>query len=558
MGREKYNTTYFVLFTVAVGDNFIKSYIYNSNTQTHKIIKNQNTLTFLLENLYTKTESSKLTRIYCNKTSVKWINSFGNKEKYPLFSIGTYDDILPNYSSWMPLEYNDDYCIKKLYDVANEIKFYVDKIGLKKFRKSHINAGFGSISARCLEVDYPDEVNADNVLEIIKRAPRSQYISIIKKVKNYGANSIVSTKRHDGVYFNVTKLDIDSSFNIVPMLYKTMENLKFKKAELFNINDLRNILNEEKQGFIVELELNQQPVLKHYDLPDFLYKDKVDLNIRLGVKTLDNNVTLTHLGFKNLFEIYNLNPKLIKIKKLLIGDLVDYTQFQKDLICNLHKDKSYYKEAGKTLEKNKTKKIIHCLHGRGQMNMYDSIEVYKNKWERKGVRYWSPADFIFNYIDSVMMYEYARDAILTVIRLCLYNKQRVYYYDTDCVVIPNNPISDLIIKEYNHYIINKYKMKGYDIKDFTHYGHTIGLLEKEAVYDKFTYKYGKFYLYEIDGKLYSTTAGYPTDLLANKLEEATGLNGMEAYLKFPSFKALTLGWSYNATQKSLMPLTWIK
>lgn len=552
--RIKYNTTYYVIFTVAIGDDFVKSYIYNSNTQTHKIIKNQNTLTFLLEDLYTKTKSPELTRIYCNKTSARWINTFGNKENYPLFSITTYDDILPNYSSWLPLDYNDDYCIEKLYSLSEEISFYVNKIGLHYFKKANEDAGYGKIAALCLEKDYPDLVNANNVLDVIKRAPSSKYISILKNLKRYGANCIISNEGNGAMFHNVVKLDIDSSFSVVPILHKTMINLRFKKVDNYNVKDLCDLIVEGKKGFVVELKLNQQPSLKNYNYPDFLYKDSLDdVGMRLGIKKLPTTITLTHLGLKNLLEIYNLNPKLIEIKKLLVGDLVDYLPFQKELLTRLHKDKSYYKEIGNILEKNKTKKTMHCLHGRGIMNIYNNIKVYQAKWETKGKRFINPGDFIFNYIDSIMMYEYARDAILTIIRLCLYNKQHTHYYDTDCVVIPNNPLTDLIIKEYNHYMINQYKMKGYDIKDYTHYGHTIGLLEKEAVYDKFTYKQGKFYLYEIEGKLHSTTSGFPTDLIANKLEEVTGLNGMEAYLASTNI-SLDLGWIYNPTTKSLGPL----
>ena len=197
--------------------------------------------------------------------------------------------------------------------------------------------------------------------------------------------------------------------------------------------------------------------------------------------------------------------------------------------------------------------------------MFTNTDQYNGWWYRKDRPLRYPGDMIYSYADSLMMYENARHNIIKLILLCKQNGIPVIYTDTDCVVVPDTEKMSLVCKEYNNYITKLYEEKGLDIKEFTHSGHTIGFLEYEIHYDKFVFEHGKFYLFEIDGKLHSTTAGFPKDMLANKLEEYTGLKGMDAYLKFPKEKNLFLGYVNSGPVKVgdkvynyLSPRVWFK
>ena len=434
-----------------------------------------------------------------------------------------YDDLLPNYSKIIP-SYDNSIARCMLDTVAEQIEFYIAKIGLNHFPRGDYATKSG-LARRYLGAVYPDIVNRDLASKVRKRHPKYNIVyNFLRHLKPYGANAIMSRKSSKEIIRNCIKLDINSSFWSVPMIHET--GAYYKHLPNYCKIDL-----DKKEGFIAIIKFTEEGYKKIQEpkgnLPHWLLMYKYD---DLIGTLLSDEMVIVKPTWEDLKFTYGITKDDVKIVKAIDVFTTSFLEEQRELYKRLHHDKAIAKNNKDELTKQTIKTIGHCLHGYHLGNWFtevDGNEWYSNLWgyhpKEDPVTY-RPYDMILNTYDAVMMYEYARYHILRIINLF----DTVYYYDTDCVVVPDTEENREKIKEYNEWIKQLYAQNELNYLDYTHDGHTIGFLELEAKYDAFYYTTGKEYLYVMDDKLYSTTAGYAKNIVAKHIEDDSGLAGLDA------------------------------
>ena len=434
-----------------------------------------------------------------------------------------YDDLLPNYSKIIP-SYDNSIARCMLDTVAEQIEFYIAKIGLNHFPRGDYATKSG-LARRYLGAVYPDIVNRDLASKVRKRHPKYNIVyNFLRHLKPYGANAIMSRKSSKEIIRNCIKLDINSSFWSVPMIHET--GAYYKHLPNYCKIDL-----DKKEGFIAIIKFTAEGYKKIQEpkgnLPHWLLMYKYD---DLIGTLLSDEMVIVKPTWEDLKFTYGITKDDVKIVKAIDVFTSSFLEEQRELYKRLHHDKAIAKNNKDELTKQTIKTIGHCLHGYHLGNWFtevDGNEWYSNLWgyhpKEDPVTY-RPYDMILNTYDAVMMYEYARYHILRIINLF----DTVYYYDTDCVVVPDTEENREKIKEYNEWIKQLYAQNELNYLDYTHDGHTIGFLELEAKYDAFYYTTGKEYLYVMDDKLYSTTAGYAKNIVAKHIEDDSGLAGLDA------------------------------
>ena len=434
-----------------------------------------------------------------------------------------YDDLLPNYSKIIP-SYDNSIARCMLDTVAEQIEFYIAKIGLNHFPRGDYATKSG-LARRYLGAVYPDIVNRDLASKVRKRHPKYNIVyNCLRHLKPYGANAIMSRKSSKEIIRNCIKLDINSSFWSVPMIHET--GAYYKHLPNYCKIDL-----DKKEGFIAIIKFTEEGYKKIQEpkgnLPHWLLMYKYD---DLIGTLLSDEMVIVKPTWEDLKFTYGITKDDVKIVKAIDVFTTSFLEEQRELYKRLHHDKAIAKNNKDELTKQTIKTIGHCLHGYHLGNWFtevDGNEWYSNLWgyhpKEDPVTY-RPYDMILNTYDAVMMYEYARYHILRIINLF----DTVYYYDTDCVVVPDTEENREKIKEYNEWIKQLYAQNELNYLDYTHDGHTIGFLELEAKYDAFYYTTGKEYLYVMDDKLYSTTAGYAKNIVAKHIEDDSGLAGLDA------------------------------
>ena len=447
-----------------------------------------------------------------------------------------YDDLLPNYSKIIP-SYDSSIARCMLDTVAEQIEFYVDKIGLSNFPRSEYATKSG-LARRYLGAVYPDIVNRDLASKVRKRHPKYNIVyNFLRHLKPYGANAIVSLNSTHKIYKNCLKLDINSSFWVVPMIHNTGSN--FTHYQCYNTK-----IDLDKEEYIVIIKFTEEGLKKIQkpkgNLPHWL-ASSFSYNDCFTMETLKDEMTIIRPTWEDLKFTYGITKKDVQIIKRISVTPVPFLDGQRELYRRLHQDKAIAKNNKDELTTQTIKTNGHCLHGYGNGNWFtevDGSEWYENLWgyhPKKDPATYRPYDMILNNYDATIMYEYARYHILRIINLF----DTVYYYDTDCVVVPDTEENREKIKEYNEWIKSLYAQNELNYLDYTHDGHTIGFLELEAKYDAFYYTTGKEYFYVMNDKLYSTTAGYAKNTVAKHIEddsELTGLDALEWLVQHPEYE----------------------
>ena len=435
-----------------------------------------------------------------------------------------YDDLLPNFTKLVPAL--DKSVARYMLDIASQqLEFYIDKIGLNHFPRGDYATKSG-LARRYLAAVYPDIVNKNLAYKVRKNHPKYNIVyNFLRYLKPYGANAIMSRKSPKEIIRNCIKLDINSSFWAVPMIHET--GIYYKHLPNYCKIDL-----DKKEGFIAIIKFTEEGYKKIQkpkgNLPHWLLMYKYD---DLIGTFLSDEMVIVKPTWEDLKFTYGITKDDVKIVKSIDVFTAPFLKEQRELYKRLHHDKAIAKNNKDELTMQTIKTTGHCLHGYHLGNWFtevDGSEWYENLWgyhPKEDPAAYRPYDMILNTYDAVMMYEYARYHILRIIDLF----DTVYYYDTDCVVVPDTEENREKIKEYNEWIKSLYAQNELNYLDYTHDGHTIGFLELEAKYDAFYYTTGKEYFYiKNDGKLYSTTAGYAKNIVAKHIEDDSGLTGLDA------------------------------
>lgn len=434
-----------------------------------------------------------------------------------------YDDLLPNYTKLVPAL--DRSVARYMLDIASQqLEFYIDKIGLNHFPRGDYATKSG-LARRYLAAVYPDIVNKNLAYKVRKNHPKYNIVyNFLRYLKPYGANAIMSRKAPEEIIRNCIKLDINSSYWVVPMIHETGAYYK-------HLPDYCKIDLDKKEGYIAIIKFTEEGYKKIQqpkgNLPHWLLMYKY--NDLIGT-FLSDEMVIVKPTWEDLKITYGITKNDVEIVKAIDVFTTPFLKEQRELYRRLHHDKAIAKNNKDELTKQTIKTIGHCLHGYHLGNWFtevDGNEWYANLWgyhPKEDPAAYRPYDMILNTYDAVMMYEYARYHILRIINLF----DTVYYYDTDCVVVPDTEENREKIKEYNEWIKSLYAQNESNYLDYTHDGHTIGFLELEAKYDAFYYTTGKEYFYVMNDKLYSTTAGYAKNIVAKHIEDDSGLTGLDA------------------------------
>lgn len=452
--------------------------------------------------------------------------------KYDFLEYIIYDKILPDYSVLfenVDKETSQEFITK----IADQIEYFVPKIKLSNFPNGE-NASFASLARRWMGATYSDIVNKETAYKTRRRHPNFTIVKYrLANLKKYNTNNIVKRESTYEIVHDCIKLDINSSFWAIPMIYET--GIKYLPAGNKYID-----LDNEK-GYILKIKIKHKPTVINPNFPDWIVRHDLYLDCYN-----DDYMTITKPTWECLKVTYGITQDDVIILNddnyNYIVRTAPFLDEQRELYKRLHERKAIAKQEKNELLKQIIKIIGHCLHGFALGNWFaaegafyvDGVEDntkellarqwYKDTWVTIRDAQYRSCDMMLTAYDATMMYEWAKYHELKLISLF----DTVYYYDTDCVVVPDTEENRGKIKEYNEWIKSLYAQNELNYLDYTHDGHTIGFLELEAKYDAFFFTTGKEYLYVMNDKLYSTTAGYARDSVAERIENDSKLKGTKA------------------------------
>lgn len=275
--------------------------------------------------------------------------------------------------------------------------------------------------------------------------------------------------------------------------------------------------NVHKRACLIRIALFNVKLKNKWEGAPYLSKDKC----RTIIKGMYDNgrivcaqyleTTLTDIDFNIVDSMYSYeNPCIFDSYFSTYGELPkEFTGVIKDM----YKDKTALKgDPEKAILYEKIKNMINALYGMTAQNpLRLSFDFFDNDYHLKDI---VPEDELMQYNKrAFLVYQWgvwvtawarwelqqminvAGDGVLTESCFC--------YCDTDSVKY----IGDIDLTPYNTAQVEKSTKNNafaIDSKGNTHY---MGVYEKEHDYDKFITWGAKRYAYEIDGKIYVTTAG---------------------------------------------------
>lgn len=535
-GRNSYFNEYYIVHCINCGSiNFTTFTVKSSISDKTRYYTDEDDFLALINNLdrvandtNLALKSNKKTQQLCvfvNKACVDFLPDCDNI-RYII-----YDKILYEYTN--RIDINDTFkniALDKISKISNEINHYIDKIGLVKFPKSP-HATFATLARRVEENRYPDLISYDVAKKnYMNRELRFELIQdYITPLKKYNANNLLSRDSSYEITHSCMKIDINSSFVLTPIVYNTHLDGRFKsyKKRL----DLDNHTNPY-------LALIKVPTHR-LEVVDDRYPDWLTMTSRRWGKNKEPYIPVTNMTWEDIKFTYGLTKDDVEVIKYVEGRWSYYPSYQQEVYLREHKNKAYYKQHHMKLEKQVSKTATYSLHGFALNNQLtnESNENYYAYRTSPSCLKDHPADGFLTSYDATLMYENARHHLLMLISLF----DTIYYYDTDCVVVPNTKENKLKVEQYNNWIKELYKSVNKNWQDYTHDGHTIGFAEVEEEYDAFYYISGKQYFYVCDNKLHSITAGFEADTVADKICIDSQLEGEEAlewFIKQPSYECV--------------------
>ena len=534
--HNKYYEEYLIIFCMYLRNQkrVLNISIKDPQTQTFYYYSNTDIVIEMLSDLNNKAENAFVDSKFKNPAKfVVFINASMAEflPKYDFLEYIIYDKILPDYS--VLFENVDKETSKEfITKIADQIEYFVPTVNLSNFPNGE-NASFASLARRWMGATYSDIVNTETAYKTRRRHPNFTILKYrLANLKKYNTNNIVKRESTYEIVHDCIKLDINSSFWVIPMIYET--GIKYLPAGNKYID-----LDNEK-GYIVKIKFKHKPTVINPNFPDWLVCHDMYLDCY-------NNdyMTITKPTWECLKFTYGITQDDVIILNddnyNYIVRTAPFLDEQRELYRRLHERKAIAKQEKNELLKQIIKIIGHCLHGFALGNWFAAEAFYTNAVEDETkellARQWykdtwvtirdaqyRSCDMMLTAYDATMMYEWAKYHELKLISLF----DTVYYYDTDCVVVPDTEENREKIKEYNEWIKQLYAQNELNYLDYTHDGHTIGFLELEAEYDAFYYTTGKEYFYVMNDKLYSTTAGYAKNIVAKHIEDDSGLTGLDA------------------------------
>lgn len=272
-----------------------------------------------------------------------------------------------------------------------------------------------------------------------------------------------------------------------------------------------------KRACLIRIALFNVKLKNHWEGAPYLSKDKC----RNIIKAYFDNgrilyaqyleTTLTDIDFNIIDSMYDYeNPCIFDSYFSTYGDLPkEFT----DVIKDMYKDKTALKgDPEKAILYEKIKNMINALYGMTAQNpLRLSFDFFDNDYHLKDIipenelmKYNKTAFLVYQW--GVWVTAWARWELQEMINIAgdgVLTESCFCYCDTDSVKytgeIDINPYNK---KQQEKSILNN--AFAIDSKGNCHY---MGVYEKEHDYDKFITWGAKRYAYEIDGKVYVTTAG---------------------------------------------------
>lgn len=522
-GRNAYFNEYYIVHCINCESiNFTTFTVKSSISDKTKYYTDKDVFLALLNNLNevaddtniafkTKKKKQQLC-VFVNKACVNFLPDYDNIRYI------VYDKILYEYTN--RIDINDTFkniALTKINKISKEINYYIDKIGLVKFPKSD-HATFATLARRSEENRYPDLINYNVAKEYyMKRELNFELIQdYITPLKKYNANNLVSRDSSYEVIHDCMKIDINSSFVLTPMVYKTHLNSAFKTYnKRLNLDDNTNPY----------LALIKVPTYKLKVIDD-RYPNWLTMTTKRWNKKKVPYIPVTNITWEDIKFTYGLTKDDVEVVNYVEGRWNYYSCYQQQVYLKEHENKAYYKQHHMKYEKQISKTATYSMHGNALNNQItnEGNEDYYRYRKSTPCLKDHPADGFLTTYDATLMYENARHHLLKLISLF----DTIYYYDTDCVVVPNTKENKLKVEEYNNWIKELYSSVKKNWQEYTHDNHTIGFAEVEEEYDAFYYISGKQYFYVCDNKLHSITAGFEADTVADKICKDSQLEGEEA------------------------------
>lgn len=477
--------------------------------------------------------------IYIDKESFNADDIFINPYYTEYIEFRIYNDIVPGYTTCIK-DLSLDTFDEQLDLAVKEIRYYVKNIGIKNYtdRIGDIKLSFAYTARRFLEKNKPfKDVLKDNAKDIFKRFPDYNFVwEVSKNVKQFNANKLVQHGR-SLIWKKVYKYDINSSFWVIPMTEYT--GINPQKIEIvdgltkdgFTLDEIKDMYMKSGEMYFAKIKIDKLIFVKD-NIPDWLYMFDIDLET--------NDMWVTNVEVEDILNTYDITLDDICLIEFYKLTKVPFLGTQRQFYKLLHQQKSIAKNNSDELLKNCLKVIGHCLHGFAIGNWFTdeyNFMAYDKIPLRLFGRYPKQADGFLTPIDSLYFYSYARQHLIKLLTLF----KTKYYFDTDSIVAEPD---DEALKAYNEWIDSKYKSMSLNPQDYTHDGHTIGYLELEEECDNFCYLSPKFYIWTHNNKLYSTTAGYQKNSIADKIEEVSGLTGNSALQWFLNQEYVELNLGY--------------
>ena len=236
------------------------------------------------------------------------------------------------------------------------------------------------------------------------------------------------------------KIDINSSFVLTPMVYKTHLNSAFKTY------NKRLDLDNNKNPYLALIKVPTHKL----KVVDDRYPNWLTITTKRWNKKKVPYIPITNITWEDIKFTYGLTKDDVEVVSYVEGRWNYYSCYQQQVYLKEHENKAYYKQHHMKYEKQISKTATYSMHGNALNNQITNEaneDYYKYRKSTPCLKD-HPADGFLTSFDATLMYENARHHLLRLINLF----DTIYYYDTDCVVVPNTKENKLRVEEYNNWI----------------------------------------------------------------------------------------------------------
>lgn len=462
-----------------------------------------------------------------NKKNKKLIVSYNKEFKSFLpevsdnISYNSFNDLIPVYSSWRPVEEFNLYQKLRLFktEIVSQIERLTEHLPtscLREIDKLGHRRTTATISRDLLNKWYKEHINRLGRFNKRRRPEYSWIREYAANLMKFNANNIINRSPFDEILYNCNKWDVNSMF---PYQAFSRYTGKLMHGDVKYDSEFKHLYLTTEPDNVWTAEVQ----IKH----NFVFTGIMDiLDQALG--------DITGLRIKINNHIWNI---LVNDYHLTVDDIDVYDYWYcsgtqpfppeiQYILKEMHTKKAEAKSRGDEIMKRYYKLPTHTLHGYANGKWFteqDNEEAYNSIWD--GSKFIN-ARQCYTSLDSIILYTGAAETLCNALRK--FRADEVYNYDTDMITVPAG--KDEIFERLNKEVAKRYEEMGVNIEDVTHDGHTIGFWEKEAEYESLYVLAPKMYLYveKGDPRLHSTTAGYPPDIIAQAIERKCGLQGTKA------------------------------